>query len=234
MPDTTLQIMAKLLLIKERARMRIKTLLGFLTGLLFLTGCNRNTDESLSLGFNQVTRENCITLWISVGLKCKKDQSFLSTFDVYFGAYRGLTEKWKNDELECSKPDDASFAMRRDVMEANKNILKTSFKVIADFPNDEKYAFSPKSIEGTMDGYIPDYNYYYQDEIDFSALPKSSTKGYIRYYMTCYDAKRNSEIEVRNLANVGSGLLHFEVRGDNSVIFIEEWKMHGQTVYGGN
>lgn len=97
-------------------------------------------------------------------------------------------------------------------------MVSCTYKILEDFPNDEKYPLIYETIEGTLDGYIMHFSWNYTDAFDFSTI--ESDNGKIEYCILYYDDVKEEALD----GNIylygiswGDGL-HFEKK-ENEVFF---------------
>lgn len=162
---------------------------------------------------------NSITPWVSVGLKCSKKQGMNSSFDVYFGAGKGFEEVWERNDYNIEKPEGSYFALERRIYDNQDKMIDQKFTIINDFPDDEKYLFSPEGVDGMLDYYIPHYNYFQVETIDFNSIFSRSQKGQLAFYIPYYDEINKRTIDEASLyGNVGPKI-NYELVDDGFVFF---------------
>lgn len=152
-----------------------------------ISSCSNN-DEYISYGFHKNP-----TSMVSIALKSKKEQPFISTFEVSVGASRSFIEGWGKDEFKCN-PGYGTFAINRVIFYENKEVLdESSYTMLYDFPNEEKYLIRTEYLNSDR----TEFNTYYSSSInftyDFSLI--NINIGYIGYYICYYDDINNKEFD---------------------------------------
>lgn len=182
-----------------------------------LVSCTQSaTQEVISLGFD--LRQSCLpAAELKAAIKCKREQSLLASFDVYFGAMNGFEERWNEDGYyDVEKSEGACFALLRRVYSEDGNIINTDCKVIEDFPNDEKYKVDVIYVESFT--YYHSYGYFQKEQIDFSSFAGVYDKGYLIYAVIYYDKTSETEIP-SSFGSEATERVYYEIGDSGCVTF---------------
>ncbi len=204
----------------EEATMKSETkkmISVFLVSFL-LFGCNGNSESKvIRMDFGEYHGVSNPTSQVGLAFTAESMQSFNATFNVYVGAIEGFAENWENDSWGCN-PGYGKFAVQREITNEAGDVVSCTYKILEDFPNDEKYPLIYETIEGTLDGYIMHFSWNYTDTFDFSTI--ESDNGKIEYFILYYDDVKEEALD----GNIylygiswGDGL-HFEKK-ENEVFF---------------
>lgn len=187
----------------------------------FLASCSGN-DEYISAGFNQVIGQSNPTSQVGVGLKAKKVQTFESSFDVYVGARLGFAKEWEKDEYHLN-PGFGTFAIRRTIYNDNDKAVSHFYKMLYDFPNDEKYPMKIESIKGSFDGYKTNFTTFFTFNYDFSLI--DFDEGTIAFFVVYYDDINDKEYEgnVFQYYGTDSESFRFKKNKDNKTITLSSY-----------
>lgn len=181
--------------------------------------CSGNANDAIVIkGFDSVFGQNSEAPRVQVGIKCLREQSTRLNIDVYFGAVKGYDEDWGKNNIAIDEEflitESIFFALKRIILDNDKNVIDDDYYVIEDFPNFNKYPLHHKYIEGTTDGYTVSFDYCLNDEIDILDYSGMS-EGIIFYRMVIYDIDKKEEINL-NLDSLGEDV-SFEVVDTNVV-----------------
>ena len=176
---------------------------------LLLVSCNKSNTLEVALGefhtCQPVSR-------VSLAFKTEREQPLDSKFNVYIGADKGFAEDY---EKYCSENNinNGKFAIHRVIENEKEQKLNDEYIVLDDFPNDEKYPLTRKTVKGKEDVYVVNYKGYYVDSFDFESVDE--IKGTIFYSISYYDTADKKQIDPSFLAGEsGGGMLHFEKKND--------------------
>lgn len=154
-----------------------------------MTSCsNKNVDEYVSYGFHK----NPFSM-VSIALKAKKEQPFEATFDISAGAVKTFIKGWKSNEFKCN-PGYGTFAINRVIFYENKETFDdSSYTMLYDFPNEEKYLITTEYFDSEQRDFITHYSSSISFTYDFSLMDINA--GYIGYYICYYDDINNKEFD---------------------------------------
>lgn len=176
---------------------------------LLLVSCNKSNTLEVTLGefhtCQPVSR-------VSLAFKTEREQPLDSKLNVYIGADKGFAEDY---EKYCSENNinNGKFAIHRVIENEKEQKLNDEYIVLDDFPNDEKYPLTRKTVKGKEDAYVVNYKGYYVDSFDFESVDE--IKGTISYSISYYDTADKKQIDFSFLAGEsGGGMLHFEKKND--------------------
>lgn len=156
-----------------------------------LASCNGNEQEDyLSLGFTIGGPANVSPL---IGIKARKEQQCASSvFEVSLGCDYKFKETFLNYK-DTPNAKNGQFVSNITVYNDRIVPIWKDDKTIDNFPNDNKYQVSSKTVEGTQDLAIINYKFSYEYTIDFTKFGISS--GLITFCFGYYDTDEGSFVK---------------------------------------